>query len=151
MTYRIVQRLSSEHPVQRLCAMLGVSRSGYYAWRRRPSAHRVREDRRLKREILTIHTETEGRYGTPRVERSLRRRGVRTSRKRVARLRRLVGPAPLARVLATSGGVVADSSLRTRARPNHRRARTVDMQAGLPGDLIRPWDAYDRRHRKSPM
>ena len=91
MTYRIVQRLSSEHPVQRLCAVLGVSRSGYYAWRRRPAAHRVREDRRLKREILTIHTETDGRYGTPRVERSLRRRGVRTSRKRVARLRRELG------------------------------------------------------------
>ena len=91
MTYPVVQRLSDSHSVQRLCAVLGVSRSGYYAWRRRPATQRAREDRRLKQQILSIHTETKGRYGTPRIEQGLRRRGVRTSRKRVARLRRELG------------------------------------------------------------
>jgi transposase InsO family protein len=91
MTYPLVERLSDGHSVQRLCAVLGVSRSGYYAWRCRPATHRAREDRRLKQQILSIHTKTKGRYGTPRIEQSLRRGGVRTSRKRVARLRRELG------------------------------------------------------------
>lgn len=91
MTYPIVKRLCGSHSVQCLCAVLGVSRSGYYAWRCRPATQRAREDRRLKQQILSIHTETKGRYGTPRIEQSLRRRDVRTSRKRVARLRRELG------------------------------------------------------------
>ena len=38
--YPIVARLRGRHSVQRLCGVLGVSRSGYYAWRRRPATHR---------------------------------------------------------------------------------------------------------------
>lgn len=90
MKYQVVERLSSSHSVRRLCAVLGVSPSGYYA-RRRQETSRVREDRHLKQRILSIHAEMKGRYGTPRIERSLRREGVRTSRKRVARLRLELG------------------------------------------------------------
>jgi len=86
-----VERLSRHHPVQRVCEVLEVSRSGYYARSRRPEPARVREDRRLKQKILAAHAETGGRYGTPRIERQLRRKGVHTSRKRVARLRRELG------------------------------------------------------------
>ena len=74
-----------------LCQVLGVSRSGYYASCRRAEPARVREDRHLKREILGVHAATRGRYGTPRVEQQLRRQGIATSRKRVARLRRELG------------------------------------------------------------
>ena len=91
MRYEAVARLSGSYPVRRLCSVLGVSRSGYYARQHRPETKRAREDRRLKRRILSIHTEMKGRYGTPRIERSLRREGVRTSRTRVARLRRELG------------------------------------------------------------
>ncbi len=77
--------------MQRICEVLEVSRSGYYARCRRPEPVRVREDRRLKQQILAVHAATAGRYGTPRVERQLRRQGVSTSRKRVARLRRELG------------------------------------------------------------
>lgn len=87
----MVKRLSSCHSVRRVCAVLGVSPSGYYARRRRQETRRAREDRQLKQRILSIHAEMKGRYGTPRIERSLRRQGVRTSRKRVARLRRELG------------------------------------------------------------
>jgi transposase InsO family protein len=87
----VVKRLSSCHSVRRVCAVLGVSPSGYYARRRRQETRRAREDRQLKQRILSIHAEMKGRYGTPRIERSLRRQGVRTSRKRVARLRRELG------------------------------------------------------------
>ena len=54
---------------------------------------------RLKQEIVAVHAAAAGRYGTPRIERQLRRQGVTTSRKRVARLRRELGLTP--------GGVLA--------------------------------------------
>jgi len=77
--------------VRRICRALGVSASGYYARSRRGDSARIREDRRLKQQILATHLEVKSRYGTPRIERELRRQGVRTSRKRVARLRRELG------------------------------------------------------------
>ena len=91
MRHQLVQSLRGRYPVQRICEVLEVSRSGYYARCRRPEPVRVREDRRLKQQILAVHTATAGRYGTPRVERQLRRQGIATSRERVARLRRELG------------------------------------------------------------
>ena len=88
MSPELVARLAEGHSVQRVCKVLGVSRSGYYARRARQTPARVREDRRLKQQILAAHTAAGGRYGTPRIERELRRQGIGTSRKRVARLRR---------------------------------------------------------------
>lgn len=91
MRLDLVDRLREEYPVGRLCRVLGVSRSGHYARCRRGEPQRQREDRRLKREILSTHGEARGRYGTPRVEQELRKQGIQTSRKRVARLRRELG------------------------------------------------------------
>lgn len=91
MRHDAVERLRGHYPVERICRVLDVSRSGHYARRRRAECARMREDRRLKHEILEAHTATGGRYGTPRIERHLRRQGVKTSRKRVARLRRELG------------------------------------------------------------
>jgi len=89
--YEAVERLSRSHSVRRLCSVLGVSSSGYYARCRRQESVRAREDRDLKQQILSIHANVKGRYGTPRIERELRIAGVQTSRKRVARLRRELG------------------------------------------------------------
>lgn len=91
MRYQAVEQLRGQHSVRRLCRTLGACPSGYYRWKRREETDRVREDRHLKQKILTIHGEVKGRYGTPRIERELRRRGVGTSRRRVARLRRELG------------------------------------------------------------
>ena len=63
-----------------------VSRSGYYAWRSRPAL--TNEDDELLTEIKTIYAESKGRYGSPRVHRTLRDRGIRCGEKRVARLMR---------------------------------------------------------------
>jgi len=91
MRYQAVGELAGSYPVRRLCRVLGVAPSGYYRWRRGTASRRAREDRRLKRRILAIHGEVKGRYGTPRIERELSQRGVRTSRRRVARLRHELG------------------------------------------------------------
>lgn len=91
MRFAVVGRLASQHPVRRVCRLLGVSTSGYYRWRRDGDPARRREDRRLKQQILAAHAAGRGCYGTPRIEKELRRGGIATSRKRVARLRRELG------------------------------------------------------------
>jgi transposase InsO family protein len=73
------------------CAVLGVSRSGYYAWRRRPEAPRATEDAELVVEIKAAHKTGRGAYGSPRVHRELRANGRRVGRKRVERLMRQEG------------------------------------------------------------
>ena len=84
-------KLEGQYPVRHTCRALGATPSGYYRWQKREQGERAREDRRLKQQILEIHAKTKQRYGTPRVEQALRRDGVRTSRRRVARLRRELG------------------------------------------------------------
>ena len=76
------------HPVATTCRTLGVSASGYYAWRKRPLSPRARADVELSAEIEGIHRESRGTYGAPRIHAELAARGVRVGRKRVARLMR---------------------------------------------------------------
>jgi putative transposase len=71
--------------------VLGVSRAGYYAWKRRPLSERRLRDLELLALIKEIHRESEGSYGWPRMHAELRHRGVKASRKRVARLMREAG------------------------------------------------------------
>jgi putative transposase len=74
-----------------LCQVLGLSRSGYYAWRSRPDSARVREDAELLVMIRRIHTESRETYGAPRVRAQLAAEGVHVSTKRVARLMKKAG------------------------------------------------------------
>lgn len=75
-------------PVSEMCAALGVTRQGYYAWRSRPpSAHAVR-DGELADAISQVRDESRGHYGAPKTHARLRQMGFATSRKRVARIMR---------------------------------------------------------------
>jgi putative transposase len=78
-------------PVALLCRMLGVSRSGYYAWRSRSPSKRSREDATLTAKIHEIHRRSRETYGSPRIHAELRALGTRCGRKRVARLMRQAG------------------------------------------------------------
>jgi len=72
-----------------LCSVLGVTRAGYYAWRRRGPSRRARGDAELKSLIGRIFVESLETYGAPRVHAELREaHGLRVARKRVARLMR---------------------------------------------------------------
>ena len=66
--------------------MLGVSLSGYYAWRTRPPFKRAKVDAHLKEHIKAFHTRSDGTYGA-----DLMDVGIRVGKKRVARLMREMG------------------------------------------------------------
>jgi len=78
-------------PVALMCVMLGVTRSGFYAWRRRAPSRRNIEDQRIGIEVAESHRRSRRRYGSPRVHAELRQNGRRVGRKRVARLMRQQG------------------------------------------------------------
>ena len=89
--FRFVADHQAGYPVKRLCELVEVSRSGFYAWRDRPPCQRAVDDEDLTVEIRAIHERSRGTYGAPRVEGQLRRRGRRHGCKRVARLMRQEG------------------------------------------------------------
>jgi putative transposase len=78
-------------PISLLCRTVGVSKSGYYAWRDRPPSKRTREDATLTERIVEVHKRSRQTYGYPRVHAELRALGVRCGRRRVARLMRKAG------------------------------------------------------------
>ena len=74
-----------------MCRLYGVTRAGFYAWRSRERSERERHNESLAAEIRTVHAESRGTYGSPRVHQVLRRRGHRVGKHRVARLMRRHG------------------------------------------------------------
>lgn len=91
MRFQFIMDHRDEFPVQRMCEVLQVSPSGYYAWRRRPPSAREMANQELLQKIEAVFEESEETYGSPRVHRALRRQGVMCSENRVARLMRLRG------------------------------------------------------------
>lgn len=74
-----------------MCRLYGVTRPGYYAWRKRGPSARAQEDATLVQEIVRVHAASRCIYGSPRVHRKLERQGVRVGKNRVARLMRRHG------------------------------------------------------------
>jgi putative transposase len=85
------------YPIATMCRLLGVSSSGYYAWRTRPSLRRAQADDALLSHIRAAHAASHGTYGAPRIHAELRANGVRIGRKRVARLMAAAGLAGVSR------------------------------------------------------
>jgi putative transposase len=86
-----VEAFRKEYPVSVLCETLGVSLSGYYAWKNRaPSQHQL-EDGQLAERIQAAYHANRQVYGSPRIHAELRDQGMSCSRRRVARLMREQG------------------------------------------------------------
>ena len=107
VVYRFMDLHKGQHRIATMARVLGVSRSGYYAWKTRPPSSRARTDELLKKEISSVHAR-HGAYGAPRIHGELQRRGWKVSRKRVARLMRELGIHGLAR--RSGGGDAAPAS-----------------------------------------
>jgi transposase InsO family protein len=99
------------YPVSVLCDLLGVTRSGYYASRKRVAPARCKGDAQLAVEIRLAHQRSRGIYGSPRVHRELKARGHRVGKKRVERLMR-------------EGGL--------QGRQKRRFRRTTDSKHAMP-------------------
>jgi transposase InsO family protein len=81
----------AQFPVSVMCSVFQVSRSGYYAWNKRPESKRSKENRELSQEIAAIHRESDGIYGSPKIHGELQRRGKRHGKNRIVRLMRKDG------------------------------------------------------------
>lgn len=115
MKYAFMAAHEQEYSVKQMSAVLGVSRSGYYAWKERAPSRRIQADEAMLVEIRAIYQQSHKTYGSPRIHAYLRRKGCICGRNRVARLMR-------------QHQIVA--------RKAHRRHPTTTQQH--PGDRIAP-------------
>jgi putative transposase len=100
--------MKGELSVRGLCELLEVSRSGYYRWESTPPSQRQHEDEELADHIVQSHLASRGNYGAPRIMEDLKDKGVKTSKRRCARIMRQHG---------------------LRGRKKHRKSpRTTDSQ-----------------------
>jgi putative transposase len=112
MMYRLVDEQSPRHEASRWLRALGVSRSGYYRWKRSPISDRDLADAALLAVIDQIHADSKQTYGSPRVHAELRLgHDIHVGRKRVERLMR-------------RGGLVAVSTRRSKGATR----RSPDVQ-----------------------
>lgn len=91
MKFAFIDEEKATWPIEVLCEVLRVSRSGYYKWRSRAQSRRARKDAELVVEIKAIQKTARDSYGSPRIHRALRKQGTRVGRKRVERLMRREG------------------------------------------------------------
>lgn len=117
----------------RLCRLFSVTRSGFYAWRNRPTSARQRQDRVLLEAMRAIFEGSHGTYGSPRIQEALRQMGHRVSRRRVERLMRVGGwRARVARVYRPKAGTHRWFD----QHPNHvRRTQATRLNQIWVGDL----------------
>ncbi len=91
MKYGVIEQMRQDYPVPPMCRLLGVSTSGYYAWRKRPASSRAQQEPRLEAEVLAAHQRTRETFGVERLQKDLREHGVKVGVHRIKRLRRKLG------------------------------------------------------------
>jgi putative transposase len=111
MKFQLIDAAKEEFPVQRICGVLGVSPSGYFAWRGRPACRRQRDDLVLLAHVRSAFALSNGTYGSPRMVRELQDAGLAIGRRRTARLMNENG---------------------LKARQKRRFKRTTDSHHGFP-------------------
>jgi putative transposase len=157
MMYRLISAQKARTPISIACELLGVSRSGYYAWATRAPSDRALSDAWLTEKIRDIWAQNRKVYGSPRIHAELRMQfGVRVGRKRVERLMREAGISGLVQrkrgrtTIRVPGVRVADDLVQRQFRP---AAPNVLWLADIT--YLRTWegwlylaavqDAYSRR------
>jgi len=88
MRFRLIDAKKAQIPIRRACRLLGISESGFYAWRHRPASRRQREDMVILAHIRNAFALSNETYGSPRMTRDLTDEGFVIGRRRVARLMR---------------------------------------------------------------
>ena len=91
MKFSFIHAEKASFSVSAMCRLLGVTRQGYYAFLSRPLCARSQSDRGLRARLQELDVENEGRYGSPRMLRSLRNEGMRIGKRRVERAMQSLG------------------------------------------------------------
>lgn len=126
-----MQAQQAAFAVTRMCAVLEVSRSGYYGWRARQPCPRRRDDERLTALIRRIHADARGCYGSPRVHADLV--DGHDQRVGVNRVARLMARAGIHGVSGRRRGPRTTTPARARPKPPDRVCR--DFSAPGPNRL----------------
>ena len=117
MRFTFIAAKKVEHTVTILCRCLCVTRSGFYAWQRRPESTHARDDRRLTVLVRASFDASKQRYGSPRIHADLMDQDEPVSRKRVIRLMQ-------------AGG------LRARARKRYKTTTMSDHDQPVAANLL---------------
>jgi transposase InsO family protein len=91
MKYWFMDQHRSTHGVQKMCRIIGASRSGYYIWKKQSQNRRQKENEKILMEIREAHTRSRRTYGSPRITDELRSNGTKCGKNRVARLMKIHG------------------------------------------------------------
>jgi len=89
--YGLIEPLRRQYPIAAMCRVLGVSESGFHAWRGRPPSPRARENARLAVEIKAAHERSRQTYGPERLQADLVDHGVKVGVHRIKRIRKELG------------------------------------------------------------
>ena len=75
MSFELIEAEEAHYPKALMCRALGLSRSGHHAYSTRGPSRRALEEQQLDVLVAAIFAELAGRYGAPRIQQELRRRG----------------------------------------------------------------------------
>ena len=126
MKFAFIAAEKTNHSIIALCRVHGVSTSGYYQWVGREPSLRARRDAVLSVHVRSVHADSRGTYGAPRVAAQLRRDGFRVGTQRIARLMR-------------------EQGLRGSRRRKHKNTTLSDHGLPVaPNHLLRQFDVSER-------
>jgi putative transposase len=128
MRFQFIEDHRDQFPVSRMCKVLDVSRSGYYAWRRRPPSEREMANQGLYKKVKAVYDRNYGTYGSPRIYHALKHQEVSCSENRVARLMRLHG------LQARQTKTYQTTTRRNRANPVAPNVLQRDFEAERPNE-----------------
>jgi putative transposase len=86
MTFGLIKAVKASFPIGRMCRVLEVSQSGFFAWQKRPACRRQQQDMVHLAYIRTAFALSNGTYGSPRIHRDLVDEGHEIGHHRTARL-----------------------------------------------------------------
>ncbi|KXG10240.1 hypothetical protein AT864_01802 [Anoxybacillus sp. P3H1B] len=84
--YAFIFQHRNEFRVVKMCQVLGVSKSGYYAWLKRPKSNQKEKKEQLTQQIRNEYLKSRKIYGSPKMTQELRKQGICVSQKTVARI-----------------------------------------------------------------
>ena len=140
MRYQFIEKQKKAWPITLMCAVLSVSRSGYYDWAVRDLSDQSRSTQELDTRIQAIFAKHRHRYGAPRITKTLHHEGVRCSENRITRRMRALN---LRAIQAKKFKVTTDSQ---HAKPVAPDLLKQDFCAGTPNqkwttDITYVWTA----------